>query len=193
MNHSSHAGRACILLTLMCCLVGALAQPQTPENHVVAEPEFADVFFRLDANGGLIALERQTVVFKGQAGGFIVMNMKSSSEIPGGHSPIRFRADEKLDFLVRSAIAGSVADPNTLYALRKLDKQKKKREIVMMTGHASVAGASIKTNLTQGAFPIVFTRYGKSSIKISAGSLPPGEYALGRANYPQTVFCFGVD
>jgi hypothetical protein len=192
MNHSNSVARACVLSTLLCCLAGALAQT-TPDSHVVAEPEFADVFFGHDANGGLVPLERQTVVFKGQAGGFIVMNMKSSSEIPGGQSPIRFRADEKLEFLVRSAIAGSVADPNTLYALRKLDKQKKKREIIMMTGHASVAGASVKTNLTQRALPIVFARYGKYSIKISAGSLPRGEYALSRANYPQTVFCFGVD
>src|ERR1700744_1759183 len=112
MNHRSHAARACVLFTLWCCMVGTLAQTPAPETQVVAEPEFADVFFRLDAKGGLVPLERQTVVIKGQAGGFIVMSMKSSSEIPGGQSPIRFRTDEKLDFLVRSVIAGSVADPN---------------------------------------------------------------------------------
>lgn len=62
----------------------------------------------------------------------------------------------------------------------------------MSLGHATPVGASIDTNVAAGLLPIEFTRYGKSSYKISAGKLLAGEYAIGQA-YGQTVFCFGVD
>ncbi|HEV3334110.1 MAG TPA: hypothetical protein VG096_24155 [Bryobacteraceae bacterium] len=61
-----------------------------------------------------------------------------------------------------------------------------------MAGHASPIGASTTADPAQGVVPVEFSRYGKTSLKISAGRLPAGEYALGHP-YSQTVFCFGVD
>lgn len=157
----------------------------------LSEPEFADVFFRLD-NGKLIQLERQTAAIQGHASGFIVMSMKTSSEFPGAKSPVRFPSAQPLDFVVRSPFAASTVDPNTFYVLRRLNGKRKSRELVIMVGHASPVGASTKSNLAEGVLPLAFARYGTSSIRMTTGPLPPGEYAVSRL-YAQTVFCFGVD
>jgi len=170
-----------------------VAQAQTPDSQSVTEPQFTDTFYRLDAAGKLIPLERQTATIEAKASGFIVMNMKSLFEIPGGQSPLRFRTAETLEFVVRSFVATAAVDPNTLYSLHKLDKKKNKREMVVLTGHASPVEASINTNPVQGVLAVEFSHYGKSSLKISAGTLPPGEYALSPHAFAQTIFCFGVD
>jgi hypothetical protein len=172
-----------VILTLCPLLAVAQAGP--------SEPEFADVFFGLD-NGKLIQLERQTAAIQSHASGFIVMSMKASSEFPGAKSPVRFPSGQPLDFIVRSPFAGSTVDPNTLYVLRKLNGKKKSRELVIMAGHASPVGASTKSDLAEGVLPLTFAHYGDSSIRITTGPLPPGEYAVSRL-YAQTVFCFGVD
>ena len=181
---------------LMAGMAGAiLGWSQTPGipavKEVVTEPEFADVFFQLDA-GKLVSLERQTASIQGKASGFIVMNMKASWEIPGIKSPIRFHSDQPLDFVVRSPFAQSAVDPSTFYFLRRLNVKKKTRELVVMTGHASPGGATMNNDPAHDALPLTFARYGDSSLKMMTGPLPPGEYALSRP-YAQTVFCFGVD
>lgn len=78
----------------------------------VAEPEFADIFFGLDA-GKLIPLERQTAVVQGKVSGFIVMNSKVASDFPGAKSPVRFPSGRSLDFVVRTTTAASHTDPNS--------------------------------------------------------------------------------
>lgn len=108
--------------------VVALSATACFAQEAVPEPEFADVFFRLDA-GKLDPLERQTAVIHGKASGFIVMSTKAASEFPGSKSPVRFRADQTLDFVVRSPLAASTVDPNTLYVLRRLNGKKKSREL----------------------------------------------------------------
>jgi hypothetical protein len=120
------------------------------------------------------------------------MSMKASSEFPGAKSPVRFLSGQPLDFVARSPLAGSTVDPNALYVLRKLNSKKKNRELVIMAGHASPVGASTKTDLAEGALPVTFARYGASSIRMTIGPLPSGEYAISRP-YAQMVFCFGVD
>jgi hypothetical protein len=173
-----------IPIILLSSLVG-IAQEAQPE------PEFANVFFRLDA-GKLIQLERQTPAIQGKASGFIVMSMKASWELPGAKSTVRFRSDQPLDFVVRSPLSASDVDPSTLYLLRKLEVKKKVRELVVMIGHASPGGATMNNDPAQGALPVSFARYGASSLKITTGPLPSGEYVLSQT-YAQTVFCFGVD
>jgi hypothetical protein len=176
---------ACLLLSV---LLGAFAQ-------VSIEPEINDIFYGIpkDQSGKLISLERQQITIHSKASGFIVMGMKTTSEIAGGESPVRFRAGEPLEFVVRSPLAVSAADPNTIYGLRLLHAKKKKREIVFMTGHASPLGASTKADLSEGVLGLEFTKYGASSYKVTTPALKPGEYALGGATMPQVVYCFGVD
>jgi len=188
--------RRTAFVLLLAGLAGTiLGWAQTPgipvSKKVVTEPEFADVFFQLDAEK-LVSLERQTTYIQGKASGFIVMNMKASWEIPGTKSPVRFHSNQPLEFVVRPQLEPSAVDPNSFYFLSKLSIKKKTRELVVMVGHASPGGATINNDPAQNALPITFTRYGDSSLKITTGTLEPGEYALSRP-YAQTVFCFGVD
>ena len=183
-----------MLLSAALSLLTMLGAPQTtgPDSKSVSEPEFADVFYRLDA-GTLQPLERQNLTYKGKASGFMVMNMKTVSEFPGGRSTVRFKGGQQLDFVVRTAFAPSAVDPNSVYCLRKLSTTKKTREIVIMAGHLSPVGGSTTVGFAGGVLPVNFSRYGSSSLKLSTtAELPSGEYALGRM-YGPTVFCFGVD
>jgi hypothetical protein len=160
-------------------------------QEIPSEPEFVDVFFLLDA-GKLVPLERQATTVQTKVHGFIAMSMKTSYEIAGAKSPVRLRSDGALDFVVRSPLTRMAVDPSTQYFIWKLNSNKKARELVMMVGHASPVGATVNNNPGQGGLPLTFTRYGASSLQITAGLLAPGEYALGRP-FAQTVFCFGVD
>jgi hypothetical protein len=173
-----------IAVLISSLVVGAAQQP-------VPEPEFAEVFVALDS-GKLIPLERQTASVQGSGGGFMVASSKAAYVVAGNKSPVRFHSGQALDFVVRTAIASTTVDPSTLYVLRKMDSKKKNREIVFSTGHFSPLGGSVNTNLAQGSLPVTFTKYGASSIKVTAGALSAGEYALSRAS-ALDVFCFGVD
>jgi hypothetical protein len=157
----------------------------------VREPEFADVFFRLE-NGQLTALEREPITMKGGAHGFIVMNVKVTARFPGGNSTVRFKAGEPLDFVVRSPFAAGAADPATLYILRKLDAKKDHREVTFTGGRFTPLGGSTSTNFQEGTLPVTFSKYGKASYQVNNPGLPPGEYALGSI-YPRVLFAFGVD
>jgi hypothetical protein len=174
-----------VAILIVCSLAVALAQVSQ------YEPDFAGVFFRLDA-GKLVPLEKETAAIKGKASGFIVTTAKALWEVPGAKSSTRFEANKPLEFVVRLPLANTSADPSALLFLRKMDSKKKVREIVYMTGHYSPVGGSGKTNLAEGVLPVEFARYGKESIKVVTGPLTPGEYALS-VSYGQTLYCFGID
>jgi hypothetical protein len=118
--------------------------------------------------------------------------VKTVSEIAGGKSAVRFKAGEPLDFVVRTALAPTAIDPNTLYCLRKLDAKKKTRELLVTSTHATPVGATSTVDFAGGALPLTFAKYGTSSLKVSITGLPPGEYPLGHT-YGPAVFCFGLD
>lgn len=169
---------------------GILSVSPIVAQTTVKEPEFANVFFDLDA-GRLVPLERTTTSIQGKATGFIVMSAKATAEIPGAKSPVRFRSDQPLDFVVMTPLASS-ADPSTMYVLKKLTVKKKNRELLLTHIHATPFGATANSELAESALPVTFARYGSSSLKMSTTPLPPGEYAVSQA-YGQTVFCFGID
>jgi hypothetical protein len=147
-----------LLIVLVCCVASSAAQES------VTEPEFADVFFQLDA-GKLVPLERQTAVIQGKASGFIVMSTKASSEFPGPKSPVRLQSGQSLVFVVRSPLAATTVDPNTFFVLRRLGVKKKTRELIIMSGKVTPLGGSTKSDLAEGVLPVTFVRYGSSSIK----------------------------
>jgi hypothetical protein len=156
----------------------------------VAEPEIADVFYRLDGEK-LVQLERQGSATQTGAHGFIVMSMKSVAEFPGAKSPVRFKAGEPITFIVRSPIPIGSMDPNTIFHFRKLVEKRKTRELVTMSGNVNPFGMSVKTNGSTGLLPVEFSKYGEHSLKAVTGSLPPGEYAFSKLG--GAAFCFGVD
>ena len=170
-----------VQLLVLTLITAAFAQ-------TLPEPDTNDVFYAVQDT--LVPLEHQQAAWGNKGSGFAGLK-KSISEIPGGRSPVRFKSTARLEFVVKSALATSAADPNTLYSLRRLDTKKNKREMLLMT--ASPAGASAKNGLSEGIVHVDFSKYGASSYKLAVGPLNPGEYALGRATLPQKVFCFGVD
>jgi hypothetical protein len=174
------------MLSAVLCIITA-SQGQTP----VREPEFAEVFFRLQ-NGALGELERQPVEMKGGAHGFIAYSVKVTSRLPGGKSAVRFKAGEALAFVVRSPLAAGAADPAARYCLRKLDAKKDHREVTITGGKFTPIGGSTTTNFQQGTVPVTFEKYGQTSYAVRVEHLAAGEYAIGSI-YPQTLFAFGVD
>lgn len=156
-------------------------------GQAVEEPEFSGIFYALDGTK-LVQLERQNVGVQATLGGMMVMKGKAAIKFPGAHSPIRLLSAPSLGFVVRSS---SDADPGALYHLRRLETKNGEREVVILTERASPLGASAKMN-EQSIVPVEYSRYGSSSVTITATSLPPGEYAIG-ARGGKTVFCFGVD
>lgn len=156
-------------------------------GQAVEEPEFSGVFFALDGTK-LVQLERQNVGVQATFGGTMVMKGKAAIKFPGAHSQIRLRSAQSLGFVVKSS---SDADPGALYHLRRLEINKGEREVVILTERASPLGASARTN-EQSIVSVEYSRYGSSSVKLTATSLPLGEYAIG-ARGGKTVFCFGVD
>lgn len=157
-------------------------------QQAVTEPEFSEVFFRLD-NGRLSPLQRETAVLKAKVGGFIVVNAKTTDIIPGPRSPIRFTSGASLEFVVRTAFPPTV-DPAAIYVLRKLDARKKDREYLTTETHATPFHAT--STQVEGQIAVQFAKYGQASLKLTTPSLQPGEYAISR-QYSQTVYCFGVD
>jgi hypothetical protein len=139
----------------------------------------------------LISLERPVPTTHHQARGFIILNTKTSYEVPGAKSPTRFSAGQRLDFVVRSAMAASMTDPTIIYSLHILNSQKNLRELVRNQGRVSPLGWSAKMK-TGDTVPLEFSKYGNSSFRIITPQLAPGEYSIGRAS-GLVMFCFGVD
>jgi hypothetical protein len=167
--------------------------PAQSDRQTVAEPDFAEIFYRLDA-GKLVLLERQSMATMHSGTGFGSYNTKSI--LPGNRSPVRFRAGEPLEFVVRQGQVTGAQDPATAYHLRPLAVKKKTRELAIVTVHATgLFSATSKMDAAVDELPVEFARYGNSSIRLTTKPLPPGEYALGQSygGLGLAVYCFGVD
>jgi hypothetical protein len=167
----------------MCMLVALplLAQDaSTPE-----EPEYINNVFRLDANGMLKALERQTSRAEGKYT-FPVFGMRNTLVISGEHSPVRFKADENLEFVVR--VAQRDVDPHDSIQFFAFKPSKGKRELLLQT-----INLTVKRRDQENAVAFVATKYGQFSFRIRPESrLPPGEYAISTTS-TNDAYCFGVD
>ncbi len=177
-----------ILLILAASFIALEAQsgPSAP----VAEPQYMNSFYALDANGKLIELERQTVTFRTKAKVFPgYASVKMTTEFKPGHSPVRITATAQ--FIVRGR---APIDPVSRFELRALKASKDHRDFVMTQGHGSVFGASATSNPEEGAVAIRFEEYGASSYRITPDRpLAPGEYALAMRGLVSELYCFGVD
>ena len=167
-------------------------QTEPSAKQIVTEPEFADVFFRLDA-GKLIPLERESMATSFHVGMF---SGSTKSVISGDRSPVRFHPDEPLEFIVRTGPVTASQDPASAYHLRPLTVNKKTRELAIAESHLTgFASATSKMDAAIDELPVEFARYGSSSLKLTIKPLPPGEYALGQSygGLGLAVFCFGID
>jgi hypothetical protein len=154
----------------------------------VAEPQYINSFFAVDASGKLIDLERQTVTFHTKTKvlpGYA--SVKMTTQFKPGYSSVRLPATAQ--FIVRGR---TVIDPVSRFELRALKGSKDHREFVMTQGHGSILGGSATSNPSEGAVPIRFEEYGANSYRITPeGPLEPGEYALALRGFVSNFTALG--
>src|ERR1035441_1610787 len=127
--------------------------------------------------------------------GFIVHDASGEGEVQGARSPVRFQHADKLDLVVRCPAALADEDPDTVYHLRVLDAKKRARKWLFASGEG-VGGVHVSVeSRSESILPVKWSKYGDSSLIMNTGSLPAGEYAVGKVQPGGiiTVFCFGVD
>ncbi len=166
----------------------------------INEPQYAGIFYALDANGHLRDLEHTTVTFHAKAKvlpGHASVNM--ITQFKPARSPVRLSAATQ--FIVRGRGSG---DPLSRFELRVLKSSSGHREFVVTTAHDSDFDNSTAFDLEEGEVAIRFEEYGSDSYRIiSVQPLAPGEYALASRGLVSVkarvqlgrseLYCFGVD
>lgn len=153
------------------------------------EPEYNRIAFYLDAQGSLVPLERQQVNVQMKVKALGYGGGKSSAIFEGAKSPVRFKADENVQFVVRLDTHGE--DPTTLINLDVLTPKKNTREIVV----AKAGPMGLHGESTRGANTLIINcaKYGEHSIRFLPGAkLRPGEYVI-TTKGSREGFLFGID
>lgn len=172
-----------VLAMLFCQSV--LAQ----EKKTVAEPEYIGVFFYLEENGNLVALERQTPESKFKLKALGYGGGESLLRIKGEKSTVRFKVDQKLAFVVR--VSSQSIDPVSVIDFFRFNSKKGYRQITV--AKVGTIGIGAKTTVSEFAVQFNVAKFGESSFKIvPANALTPGEYCLSGSG-TQDGFCFGID
>ena len=177
-------------LSLTIFIAAGAVKAQKEPSAPVAEPQYINSFYAVDANGKLIQLERQTVTFHSKVRALPgYASVKMTSEFKPGRSPMRMAATAQ--FIVRGR---APIDPLSRFELRALKGSKDHREFVMTQAHGSILGGSATSNPEEGAVAIRFEEYGANSYRITSDKpLAPGEYALAVRGLVSELYCFGVD
>jgi len=172
-------------IVMVCFASQVLAQG----TKKVEEPEFIGVFFGLGEGGTLRQLERQTPEQKIKVKALGFGGGEGFLQIKGEQSSIRYRANEKIAFVVR--VASQQTDPVSIIQFFRFEPFKGVRRL--MLAKVGSIGISSKTTAGQSAISFDAAKYGESSFKVvPAYLLTPGEYCL---SGPGTAdgFCFGID
>ena len=160
------------------------------ETKKPQEPEFTGVVYFLDlATGKLIDLERQLPVAKTKVKAFGYGGMNISMEMDGERSPVRFKPEQKLSFIVR--VADPREDPNGTFGISSYESKKGKR----IKGIVKIKplGLGTSTPTATQMLDVRFSKYGESSMKMEILSqFVPGEYCIGHVT-SKANFCFGID
>ena len=161
------------------------------EVKKVQEPEYIGVIFYLDPAGALTPLERQqsNSAFKLKAMGY--GGGQSSIIYKGSHSPVRFKAGQEIQFVVRMQAAPGI-EPDSLVNLDVLKVSKNERAIITVkVGPMGLGGA--KSRKGETLRPLNFSKYGEQSLKLApAEPLEPGEYLITSIG-GRGAFLFGID
>jgi hypothetical protein len=178
------------------------APPPTPSSNTgqqapkVQEPEYIGVIFYLDPSNALSPLERQKTKMEVKTKAWGYGGMKMGNAYKGSQSPVRFKAGQDIQFIVRGRVAShggmEPPPPETLVSLKALKVSKDERMSAVM--EMKVMGFGSKAQDTSR--PLVFTNYGEQSYRVSpAEPLEPGEYVMswGAGLGGNGDFLFGID
>lgn len=178
-----------IFIIFTCLLLLLVDTAVSQETKMVQEPEYIGVFFHLEGKGDLDGLERQMPEQKVKVKGFGFGGGEGYMQIKGEKSPIRFKTDSKLEFVVLAA--SQQTDPMSLIQFYSFEPKKGMRQLMM--AKVGSMGISSKDVTNQSSVSFNAAKYGASSFKITpAYELKPGEYCLSTAS-TATAFCFGID
>jgi hypothetical protein len=153
------------------------------------EPEYNRIAFYLDGQGSLVPLERQQINAQVKVKALGFGGAKSSARFEGARSPVRFKADDRIQFVIRLETQGE--DPTTLINLDVLTPTKSTREVV--TAKAGPMGIHGESTKGASTLSINCAKYGEHSIRLVPGAkLPPGEYVI-TTKGSREGFLFGID
>lgn len=153
-------------------------------------PEYIGNFSgRASGAGAYLPLERATGVQQTRVRGFGFGGAEVHYSFPGDSSPVRFKAGQPLEFLLR--VAAQDHDPQSLIQFVALKQVNGERVLPMANANMF---RSTSTQHDQDR-PFTATKYGTSFFKIVPNEpLAPGEYGLATTDNPApTGFLFGVD
>jgi hypothetical protein len=182
-----------LVAVLLCgfALFGApLGVAQAPQ--AVTEPDYANSFLLLAADGHLEPLERKPVGVMGKVKAFGFGGADVLYQIQDEHSTVRRPAGAPLDIVVR--LENQDVDPATLVVLYPLKVVKGQRQL-LISGARPFSGHT-KSDLQSKQLQMNFSKYGQKSVKITPQTpLAPGEYAITvqTQNSQPTAYCFGID
>jgi len=170
------------------------AAPPTPE------PEYMGICYRVaPEDRSLQSLERQTYAVQSKVKGLGFGGSRTSFEVPGTASPVRFPAGEPMEFVIRASSKDvDVATMLKLVPLKAAAPGKKSkagsagtRQMTWVDQHGLFGDVTVDPTL--GALPILAKTFGEASIQFKPeADLVAGEYAVLLPS-SMTAFCFGVD
>jgi hypothetical protein len=159
------------------------------EAKTVQEPEYIGTVVYLDPAGTLTPLEKQQPNTQTKVIGLGYGGAKTSIIFNGPASPVRFKAGQDIQFVVRLNAPG--IDPETLVNLNVLKVTKGRREVVI--AKAGSMGMNARSTSGESLRSLNFSKYGENSLKLSpATPLEPGEYVI-TTKFGQSAFLFGID
>jgi hypothetical protein len=150
-------------------------------------PEYIGNFAGRAATTAYEPLERATAVQQSRVRGFGFGGAEVHYSFAGEGSPVRFKAGQRLEFIVR--VAAQDRDPQSFFQLFALKQINGERVLPMASG---TMFGSTDTHHEQDR-PFDAEKYGTNFFKIVPSvPLAPGEYGLGTSD-SQTCFLFAVD
>jgi hypothetical protein len=153
-------------------------------------PEYVGIFAgRSTANGPFVALERITPVQQTRVRAFGFGGAEAHYSFTGETSPVRFKAGDHLEFIVRTATQDQ--DPATLVQFNVLKDFHGDRILPL----ANVVPFAVRASDVSHEQSVAFdaAKYGTNFFKIvPTQPLPPGEYALS-TSAGRDGFLFGID
>lgn len=163
----------------------------------VKEPEYIGEVISIQNNGEtIIPLEKKSTKVKTKAGASMYLTgigkIKSKINIEGSTSPVVFKSNEPLTFIVKSF--DNKSDPLSIISLVKFETSKKARKSEL----SSVGTFSGSSTNNQNHIEYKAKKYKDSSYELHVGPLAVGEYGIIVANPNATsnsnliIACFSI-
>jgi hypothetical protein len=163
----------------------ATSLPSAAQTPRYAGPEYVGVV-EARVQGVTRQLERQRIAVTAKMKAFGLGGVRAGYEFPQGKSPLRFRAGEPVEFVIR--VTSQDIDPRSFVQFSRVTSKKYRRLLTTMT--FGYGGSTSTGNFYD--VPFEARRHGTTLFRITPTTpLTPGEYML--TSNSTDAFLFGVD